>query len=217
MIEAPKPLILLTADKDAQSAMTALLGRHADLGIQQIEFDYFSHPRHDSGVLKQAHEFLRPFLKWGYALVVFDREGCGREHDPPEALQTAVEDKLAANGWKDRARALVIDPELESWVWDASCQVNRILDWPGGVSGLQRWVFESGLLMQGQVKPARPKEAFDAALRRRNIKRSSALFRELATNLNFRDCTDPAFQRLISTLQAWFPIPGREQRIAHSP
>lgn len=201
----PKPLVILTAGKDEQFAIQELVRRPTDLGIRPIQFDCFSHPGHDAGVFKRAHEFLRPFLKWDHALVVFDREGCGYDQNPREALESDVGNRLAVNGWENRAGVVVIDPELESWVWDSSYQVSRVLRWPDGADGLKRWMAERGLMKEGESKPARPKEAFDAALRHRRIPHSSVLFRDLAKAFKFRACTDAAFQRLISTLQYWFP------------
>jgi hypothetical protein len=201
----PKPLIILTADKDAQFAIQELMRRTATLGIRPIEFDCFPHPEHDSGIYKRAHEFLRVFLKWDHALVVFDREGCGHDDKPPELLESAVENRLEANGWANRCRSVVIDPELEAWVWDRSCQVSKLLDWPEGAKGLRNWMAQLEFLREGSFKPDRPKEAFDAALFHRRIKHSSGLFRDLATNFNFDGCRDAAFQRFVSTLQAWFP------------
>jgi len=197
----PKPLVILTAGKEEQFAIQELVRRPADLEIRPIEFDCFSHQEHDAGVFKKAHEFLRPFLKWDHALVVFDREGCGRDERPQEE----VENRLAVNGWENRARVVVIDPELESWVWDSSYQVSRTLGWPDGADGLKRWIAERGFVKEGESKPARPKEAFDAALRHRKIPHSSVLFRDLAKAVRFRACTDAAFQRFVSTLQSWFP------------
>ena len=95
---APKPLVILTADKDAQFFIRELVHRHADLGIRPVEADVVAHPRHDSGVYNRAHDFLRPFLKWQYALVVFDHDGSGHEDEPREMLETAVEQRLNANG-----------------------------------------------------------------------------------------------------------------------
>jgi hypothetical protein len=105
-----------------------------------------------------------------------DREGCGHDDKPREELELNIENRLAANGWENRSRAVVIDPELESWAWDASLQVSRLLEWPEGSNGLRRWMTQRAFLKEGAFKPARPKEAFDAA-----------------------------FRRIISTLQAWFP------------
>jgi len=201
----PKPLVILTADKDAQFAIQKLIRRPADLGIRPIDFDCVAHPRHDAGVFKTAHEFLRPFLKWDHALVVFDREGCGHDEKPRTALESEVGNRLAVNGWENRARVVVIDPELEAWVWDSAYQVTRTLGWPGGADGLKRWMAERDFVKPGDSKPARPKEAFDGALLHRRMPHSSALFRDLAADFNLRACTDPSFQRLTSTLQSWFP------------
>jgi hypothetical protein len=96
LIGTPKPLVILTADKNAQFAIRELVSRPTDLGIRPIEFDCYPHPGHDSGVYKRAHEFLIAFLKWDYALVVFDREGCGHDDKPRELLESAVENLLDA-------------------------------------------------------------------------------------------------------------------------
>jgi hypothetical protein len=201
----PKPLVILTADKDAQFAIQELIRRPAALGIRPNDFDCFPHPGHDSGLYKRGHEFLRAFLKWDYALVVFDREGCGHDDKPRELLESAVENRLAANGWENRCRAVVMDPELESWVWDRSCQVNRLFDWPQGANGLRSWMTERAFVQEESFKPARPKEVFDAALFHRRIKHSSGLFQTLAQSFKFDGCRDEAFQRFVSTLQGWFP------------
>lgn len=203
--DRPKPLVIITADKNAEFAIKELVRRPAALGIRPIDFDCFPHPRRDNGVFNEAHDFLRPFLEWEYALVMFDLEGCGHEDEPRDVLEKALEDKLAANGWPGRSRVVVLDPELEAWIWDSSYQVNRILNWPGGADSLKRWICEQGFVRAGEFKPARPKEAFDAALRRRGIKHSSALFRDLAKEFKFENCRDTAFQRLLSTLRGWFP------------
>lgn len=203
---APKPLIILTADKDAQFAIQELVHRHADLGIRSIGADVVAHPHHDSGVFKRAHDFLRPFLKWQHALVVFDHDGSGHEDRPREMLEEAVERRLNANGWEGRSRAVVMHPELESWVWDSSYQVNQMLHWPGGVGGLERWMDEREFAKSGDRKPGRPKDAFLAALAHQRIQRSSGIYRDLAQAYMFTECRDPAFRKFLATLQAWFPV-----------
>ncbi|HTS29581.1 MAG TPA: hypothetical protein VMH81_27110 [Bryobacteraceae bacterium] len=45
------------------------------------------------------------------------------------------------------------------------------------------------------------------ALAQRKINHSSALFQDLARRLKFDHCLDPAFQRFVSILRAWFPLP----------
>lgn len=46
-----KDLAILTADKDAEQTLKALLSkRQQSLGIRAIEYDIFVHPERDSGV-----------------------------------------------------------------------------------------------------------------------------------------------------------------------
>lgn len=200
----PKSLIVLTADKDAQFGIEALLQRPEELGIRRIEFDCVPHPYHDGGVRKRADAFLRSFLQWEYALVVFDREGSGSE-DAAEVVESEVESRLNANGWQDRCAVVAIEPELESWAWDSNLQTDQILEWPSGVSGLRDWLQSHSFIRPGEIKPPRPKEAFETALRERNIRRSSALYSKLASTIRTRRCADRAFCRMTATLQRWFP------------
>jgi hypothetical protein len=79
MPDQPKPLIVLTADHNALFGLTALLRRADELGIHPIDFDAYPHPNRDNGVRRRADVFLRSFLQWEHALVVFDREGSGSE------------------------------------------------------------------------------------------------------------------------------------------
>lgn len=125
-----KDLLVLTADKDANLGIGALLNRQVDLGIRSITFECRSHPKHDSGVLIGAHDFLRPFLRYfEYALVVFDLEGCGREGLGRAGVERKIHENLTANGWQGRCEVVAINPELESWVWDETLRVAPALGW----------------------------------------------------------------------------------------
>lgn len=75
----------------------------------------------DPGCVRAAAEFLRPFQKrFSRALVMFDRQGSGREEKERTQLEQDVEFQLRGSGWADRAAAVCIDPELEAWVWASS-------------------------------------------------------------------------------------------------
>ena len=60
-------------------------------------------------------------------------------------------------------------------------------------------------LQTGEVKPARPKEAFEAALREARKPRSASLYQQIAERVSLRRCTDTAFLELKSILNNWFP------------
>jgi hypothetical protein len=202
-----KDLVILTADKNAQFALRGLITRHQALKIRQITADFYVHPGRDPDVLRDAHGFLRSFLRsHRHALVVLDREGCGREESSRAALEAEIEQALQTSGWDDRGRAVVIDPELEIWVWSDSPYVASELGWDQTEPTLRQWLQENGFLEQGTLKPARPKEALAAVLRTVRMPRSSAIYRALAEKVGLSRCTDQAFEKLQTTLRRWFPV-----------
>ena len=89
-----------------------------------MDADFRTHPRRDSGCYNESHEFLRPFVRlYRFALVVFNREGSGREMMNRVEIERVVENRLSLSGWDERSATVVLDPELEIWVWsDSTCQ-----------------------------------------------------------------------------------------------
>jgi len=201
-----KPLVVLTADKNAQFALRGIFSRARSLNIQPIRPDYHIHPEKDPGVLRNAHEFLRPSSRlYQHALVVMDREGSGQEGQARETMERQIESAMSQSGWGDRAAAIVIDPELDLWVWSSSPHVDGELGWTGRQPGLRTWLKERGFLTEGMPKPARPKEALEAALREVKLPRSSSIYEALAKKVSLARCTDPAFAKLQAVLRDWFP------------
>ncbi len=200
-----KDLVLLVPDKHIEYTLKGVLTRNQALGIRQIEFDCFAHPEHDPGCFRASESFLRPFInRYGYALVLFDREGCGKEQLSREAIEQDVETRLSQSGWHERAKTIVLDPEIEIWVWSDSPHVDKVLGWEGKQPDLRTWLQRQKFLSLDQPKPERPKEAMQAALRQSSKSQSSALFLQLAEKVSFNRCTDPAFLKLKNTLQHWF-------------
>lgn len=121
--ELPKNLIVLTADLSMQVALKQILRRHQALGICGISHDVIPHPERDPGVLQGAHNLLRAQRRnYHHALAICDRQGCGKEALSREKLETIIEGNLSID-WDDRAAAIVIDPELENWLWTDSPHV----------------------------------------------------------------------------------------------
>lgn len=202
----PSKLIVLAADKHIAASLEVLIGqRRVDLSIRPISFDVRRHPESDPGCRTKAVEFLRPLVnQYRWALVVFDHQGCGSKA-PREKIQREVESGLERNGWRGRSKAIVIAPELESWVWSPTGEVARALGWGRDFEQLRAWLEDAGLWPGRQSKPTDPKEATRQALRRNRKVLSSALFKELAASVRFDGCHDPAFKELLTILQAWFP------------
>ncbi len=204
-------LIILTADRNTQFALRGILSRTQALGIRSINEQIFVHPRRDPGVLRESHDFLREFSRdTAYALAVLDREGCGST-DSREALESQIEDRLAHSGWGDRARAIVIDPELEAWVWSHSTHVAHALNWRNP-DALRGWLGEQGFRTNSAGKPERPKESLERALFHASIPRSSGLYETLAKKVSFTKCTDSAFAKLTNTLRVWFGAESNRER-----
>jgi hypothetical protein len=201
-----KDLILLAADKNIEASLKGLLSRFQALGLRRITFDPYVHPERDPGCLLRSHDFLRPFVGlYEHALVLLDRAGCGRDAAERSILESQIEERLGQVGWKDRAAAVVISPELESWVWSDSPHVERALGWDRGPAPLRSWLQEKGLLEAGAAKPAQPKEAVELALKTVRTPRSSSIYLELARSVSTDRCTDPAFLKLKRCLREWFP------------
>lgn len=201
-----KDLICLVADKNMEYAIRGLLGSPIRVGIREITFDIFVHPEHDPGCYNAAHSFLRSFsTSYTHGLVLFDYDGCGQEISPPTHVQTHVKELLDENGWEERANVVVINPELEIWVWSDSPRVDECLGWQGQNPDLRTWLRQKGLLEEDRLKPNDPKTALEEALRTVRKQRSSALFKQLAERVSLNRCTDDSFIYLRSTLRRWFP------------
>ena len=201
-----KDLVVLVADKNMEYALRGLLeDRTPALGIRQLTYDIYSHPRHDPGCLNEAHEYLGGLLhQYRHALVLFDKEGCGQEHQNAQMLEKEVNSRLSGSGWDEYAAVIVLDPELEVWVWSESPHVAQCLGWAGNEPSLGEWLVSEGWLPEGEHKPPRPKEALEAALRESRRPRSSAIYQYLARRVSLAGHTERAFVCLVKTLQRWF-------------
>lgn len=202
-------LVVLTADKDAEFALRGLLSRPARLAMRPIRAHYLTQYPRDGGCFRTCHDLLRGHIRRaGHALVMLDWEGCGRETTQSRSsVETEIEERMKANGWDRRVAAVVIDPELESWVWSRSGRLSQELGWPVALGDLRDWLETQHFrLAEPTRKPERPKEAFRAVLRACQRKPSAAIFEDLAAKLPLEPCADEALAKLKTTLSGWFPV-----------
>lgn len=198
-------LIVLAADRDIEETLTELFARPEAVGVVPFEYEIRRHPGRDPGCRVDAAEFLRPFShRFDHALVVFDRHGCG-DSGPRENIETDVEHGLRLSGWEDRGRAVVIDPELETWVWSDSPAVHTALGWTRGHQELRAWLAAEELWDPGAAKPHDPKAAMLKCLRKARRKRSARIFGEIAAGTSLAGCHDPAFRKIRTVLRKWYP------------
>lgn len=207
-----EPLLVVVADTHMGAAIETLLQkRQRDVGIDVATFKVRRHPDSDPGCRLASVEEVRDGISdFGRLLVIFDYDGCG-SREPPEQIEKKVEEDLARNGWKGRSKAIVIVPELESWIWGRSEGVARALHWKRGFPALRAWLAEKGLWPPGLAKPPDPKKAAERTLKRRRENLTADFYRALASRADFRDCRDRAFCSLRDTLREWYPA-GDETR-----
>jgi len=199
-----KDLVVLVADMDMEQTVKVLLSeRSRALGLRNnVTFDIFSHPRHDPGVFQEAHEYLKPLhTRYSYALVMLDREGSGQERKTAREIEDEIQQRLDRAGWMGRSGVIVLDPELEVWVFSKSDHVIQVI--ADGDENLYQTVLES-YETSSNGKPVRPKEAMKEILYRKRIPQSTGLYRELAKKVSLKGCNDRAFQRFRNILNQWF-------------
>ena len=199
-------LVVLAADNSIEAGVAALFDRNDSMRTRQIRWKTLVHRDRDPGCFHTGPALLANYqFQADYALLIFDHDGCGQEHLSREALEIDAERRMVQRGWAERCAVIVLDPELETWVWSDSSEVDEVLGWKGRQPALRDWLRENGLWKEGALKPADPKEAFKRALREVGATPSSALFAKLSEKVSFRRCQDPAFQKLKTVLQRWFP------------
>ena len=202
-------LVCLVPDKSIEAAIREVLHRPRSLQIRKLDFEIAVHPQRDSGCFHRPGELLRGYAdRARRALVVLDGDWPGAPKDPQTELQRSLQRMGEQIGLPRWAHAVVIQPELEAWVFSDSPHVARELGWRGSMADLRSALSVAGLWDAGLTKPRDPKRAMDWALWRSRIPRSSSLYRELASKVSLTGCHDPAFRRLVGLLRGWFGVAG---------
>lgn len=94
-------------------------------------------------------------------------------------IKKSIQNQLDEKGWKNRSATIVIEPELEIWVWSSSQEVYNIL----GITAeeIRAIAEQKNYWLPEATKPQRPK------------------FKKLAEKVYLRRCEDAAFQELKQT------------------
>ncbi len=199
-----KDLVLLVADKNMQFSVRGGLARPEALGIRPITCDFRLHVGRDGGVRTTGPELLaieRGRFECG--VLMLDYEGCGAGSLSPAELESALDGKLRPK-WGSQAKAIVLVPEVDVWMWGRENTLRELFDWHESV-GIRDWLVQKGFTFDAAEKPLRPKEALDAICRHQSVPRSSSFYEQVARRMSLVRCRDAAFQRLQTTLRSWFP------------
>ncbi len=206
-----RELVILTADGTMNAVFKAFFSRemwHMTLGCGAFDLwteeDIFHVPgQTDGAVHRRAHEFLRPYLgTHRRALVALDWQFGGER--PAAEVREEVLQNLRRNGWEDRCEVVVIDPEIEVWLWQDKPQIAQAVRFQGG--GLRAHLENDGSWPAGQAKPTAPKDTIQDLIRRNRAGAPMVVYSKIAESVGVAGCQDGAFQHLRASLQAWFPV-----------
>jgi len=203
--------IFLLADLGMVAAFKGFFSRqgfHYALGTVPFQIDpkldiICDRAGNDPGVYSRAHELLRTYQSsHRYAVIVLDNAWEGSPG--VEKIRADISAKMEQVGWaKNRFVVIVIDPELEAWMWQDNPHIARSFGFSKSPS-LRDWLSEQALWPVNSDKPPDPKLAFEKTLKVSKAKIPSVVFKKICSEISFKHCVDDAFGLLTSTLQKWF-------------
>jgi len=209
--------IFLVADSQMEATFRGFLSRadvFQELGTGQFEFDpaqdiIRATGGNDPGVYVRGHLLLDSYkASHRYAVIVLDNQWDGSPG--VTQIEKGIANNMLANGWGvDQFVVIVIDPELETWVLQDAPQILTLFRLNlNSYSSPKPWLVDQRLWDNALPKPTDPKTALQQLLRQSTAQRvppSAANYQKITSRVSVQHCIDPAFCKLRSTLQTWFP------------
>lgn len=165
--------------------------------------------QNDPGVYKRARELLRPYAgEYRHVFVIIDEEWSGSPG--ADAIERRLREHLDNAGWSNSdSIGLAVRPEADIWLWSGCRRSAEALGWESW-DGLRARLEQEGFLVPPSLKPGRPKEAAQWAVKNGPHTRpwSAAIFRQVTSCATVDRCEDAALSRMLSALRAWFPAEG---------
>lgn len=200
-------LFCLVADRNMEAAVSGLLDRPYSLGIRKIRYRVRAHGFRDPGCFHKPHDVLKLYRSQArHAIVMLDQAWDGVPCDTSRETEEALRQRLRKVGMSAWACPIVIEPELEAWVFGGSPHVERILGWSNRSPRLRDALEIRDLWRAGDAKPRDPKAAMEWALAEVKANRTSKIYSRLAKRVSTSNCTDQSFQRFRRLLRRWFPV-----------
>ncbi|QKG25574.1 methylation-associated defense system protein MAD4 [Actinomadura verrucosospora] len=201
-----RDIVFLVADGAMEQMLRGFFSRpqfHRSIRCAHFDFDpsedLIVAPTKDPGVFNTARELLRPFeTSHRHAVAMLDNawEGSpGRDR-----IHDSIADTLK-EAW-ERFAVIVIEPELEAWVWQENPHIAEAFNCP---TDFREILARSNHWPRDLLKPPDPKEALEHLRKRYRADRQNAAFRRLAAKISVRHCQDRAFNHLCDNLRTWFP------------
>ena len=183
---------------------TLLKEKYNSLGISKIDFKIETHVYKDPGLFNEDSIAYRLQYQKHHPkkfLVILDESWDGS----PKAKKIKIRIKnelLKAKINEEDFHIVVIEPELEQWIWTKKPThlaklFNTNEENIRNIANIYNYDFTN--------KPKDPKELFIAMLKYFEIPHSADCFRTLVKNCSFEKCTDANFLDLRTILHNWFP------------
>ena len=194
---------MLCADSHAEAILQEVFRRSKEIGVDMERPNIHRRGGETDGwVRKYGVGTLRTQRHvYSHGLLIFDHQGCGDRRSGPE-IEAELDDQLAAN-WGDQAKAIVIEPEVEAWLWGMTESLHAIPKLSG--ADLNQWLRSRH---PWPKKPVDPKDHLQALFRDYRAKYCGDNFRLVAqqASLNDQHCLCRSYRRFVSILRTWFPL-----------
>lgn len=203
--------VFLVADSQIAAMLKGFLGRdkfHLRLGCGAFAFDAAQDivvdPNRDPGIYTRGFQVLAGYASTHRrAVVVLDAHWDGSPG--ASAIREKISQDLQAS-WNDYI-VVVLEPEIEAWIWQDNRHVVSALG-AANYATLRAELQANGFWRENELKPHKPKDAVEFALRRARIPRSAALYGQIAGKVSIKSCEDPSFLSLVHCLNDWFGVPA---------
>lgn len=218
--EPPYDLVALFSDLEMQKLFEALIERGQTQGrdcTRPFRWRSLRDPRRDT-VWRQPEGPLAPFLRMSCRfLILWDRQGAGREDVGPSELEEQAVNRLENAGIpRDRILAVALDPELECLfrrVWPRVKELiaaERGAVAPGDLEILaeaQRSHFQLRAFEQfDDVLSSHPKEIFEALVRLVRLRRAAPLYQKIGAQVSLQALKrEETALRIAQAISAWLP------------
>lgn len=166
-------LLVLVPDKNTEFAVAGAITRHAAFGIRPINCTIRVEPGRDGGVRVRGAQLLAVERnRFDCALMILDYEGSGTTLSPL-ALESEL-DAALAQSWGPQGKAIVIEPEVDVWMWGAETHLQEVVGWTAELP-IRAWLESQGSDFMVNGKPQRPKEALQRLFEEAGLPRSALL------------------------------------------
>ncbi len=212
-----RDVIFHLADQHMEAGFRAFFARadwHHVLGCDQFTIDadserdiYRKGGYTDGGLWKHAHTNLTPFKEeYRRAVIVLDADF--EPHPGSETLQADISRNMLAAGWEENSFCVVvIDKELEAWLWAPNLNVAKAFG-HNDFEQMRAALAAKQLWDDGAPKPNDLKRARDLAAKLGGKRTGSPIFRGVFGGISKRACDlcqEEGFTSMRAAIRTWFP------------